>query len=77
MILMKQDLKADIWKFYLLNIFSSFVLYYGIDKIFMEARGLSVTEIVLVEIIFAVLSLLWRCRPERFPTDGVENMSWR
>ncbi len=51
---MKQDLQANIWKFYLFNIFSCFVLYYGIDKIFMQARGLSVTDIVLVEIVFVV-----------------------
>jgi len=51
---MEHRLKANLWKFYLFNIFSSFVLYYGIDKVFMAARGLSVTDIVLVEIVYAV-----------------------
>lgn len=51
------SIKANIWKFYLFNIFSSFVLYYALDKVFMEARGLSVTEIVLVEIVYSAFVL--------------------
>lgn len=52
---MDNKLRANIWKFYLFTIFQSFVLYYGIDKIFMAARGLSVKEIILVEIVYAVV----------------------
>ncbi|MBN2238155.1 MAG: MFS transporter [Dehalococcoidales bacterium] len=51
---MERKLKANIWKYYLFNVFSGFVLFYAIDKIFMEARGLSVTEISLVLIVFDV-----------------------
>lgn len=55
---MEHRLKANIWKFYLFNIFSSFVLYYAIDKILMESRGLSVTDMVLVEISYTVARLV-------------------
>jgi len=55
---MDKKLRANIWKFYLFNIFSGFVLYYAIDKIFMEARGLSVTEIAIVLIVYDVLFII-------------------
>src|SRR3972149_2945328 len=55
---MEQRLKANIRKFYLFNILSSFVLYYAIDKILMASRALSVTDMVLVEISYAVVRLL-------------------
>ena len=55
---MERKLRANIWKFYLFNIFSSFVLYYAIDKILMSSRGLSVTDMVLVEISYTVARLL-------------------
>ena len=55
---MEQRLKANIWKFYLFNILSGFVLYYAIDKILMQSRGLSVTDMVLVEISYMVARLL-------------------
>src|SRR3990170_8631716 len=55
---MEQRLKANIRKFYLFNILSSFVLYYAIDKILMASRGLSVTDMVLVEISYTVARLL-------------------
>lgn len=55
---MEQRLTANIRKFYLFNILSSFVLYYAIDKIFMASRGLSVTDMVLVEISYAVARLI-------------------
>lgn len=51
---MEQRLRENIRKFYLFNILSSFVLYYAIDKILMASRGLSVTDIVLVEIAYTV-----------------------
>ena len=47
-------LQSNIWKFYLISALSGFVLYYVIDKIFMEFRGLSITEIVLVEIVYVI-----------------------
>ncbi|MBI2850880.1 MAG: MFS transporter [Chloroflexi bacterium] len=55
---MEQRLKANIRKFYLFNILSSFVLYYAIDKILMKSRGLSVTDMVLVEISYTISRLL-------------------
>lgn len=55
---MEKALQANIWKFLLFNVVSSFVLYYGIDKVFMASRGLSVTEIVLVEIVYALFVVL-------------------
>ncbi|GEM_PF-6638274 len=33
--LKENKIRANIWKFYLFNILSGFVLYYAIDKIFM------------------------------------------
>jgi MFS family permease len=54
---MGKKLEANILKFILFNIFSTFVLYYGIDKVLMEARGLSTTDIVFLEIFCAVLIL--------------------
>src|SRR3990170_3794123 len=55
---MEHKLRANIWKFYLFNIFSSFVLYYAIDKILMSSRGLSVTDMVLVEISYTIVRLV-------------------
>src|SRR3989304_6348053 len=55
---MERKLRANIWKFYLFNIFSSFVLYYAIDKILMQSRGLSVTDMVIVEISYLVARLI-------------------
>lgn len=55
---MKNQLEANIKKFIIFNALSSFVLYYGIDKVFMQSRGLSTTNMVTVEIVFAVLVIL-------------------
>ena len=55
---MEHKLKANIRKFYLFNILSSFVLYYAIDKILMASRGLSVTDIVLIEISYTITRLV-------------------
>jgi MFS family permease len=54
----KSSLQHDIRKFILFNILMSFVLYYAIDKAFMQLRGLTVSQIVLVEIIYSVLLIL-------------------
>lgn len=51
-------MKSNIYKFYLLNILSASVLYYAIDKVFMEVRGLSVTEIILVELAYVITVIL-------------------
>ena len=53
------SLQLNIWKFYLFKVFEGFVLYYSIDKILMESRGLSVTDMVQVEIVFAVFLLIF------------------
>lgn len=45
-------------KFTVFSVLANFVLYYEIDKLFMQARGLSVTQIVTVEIVYASLVLL-------------------
>lgn len=42
----------------LFNVLAHFVLYYEIDKAFMELRGLSVTQMVSIEIVYAVLVIL-------------------
>jgi len=46
-------LAGNLNKYLLYKVLSGFVFFYVIDKIFMEARGLSVTEIVWVEIAYA------------------------
>lgn len=56
---MASKLEANIWKFYVIAGLSGFVLYYVLDKVFMNLRGLSVTEIILVEIVFSVTVLLF------------------
>ena len=51
-------LQSNIRKFYFISALSGFVLYYVIDKVFMEFRGLSITEIVLVEIVYGITVML-------------------
>lgn len=53
------ELKSNLWKFNLYAIIAGFVLYYSFDKILMQMRGLSVTEIVLVEIVFALTAIIF------------------
>lgn len=52
------NLESNLWKFNLIAIFEGFVLYYAFDKILMQVRGLSVTQIVMVEIAFTVTAIL-------------------
>jgi len=54
----KKRLKSNIWKMYIISSLTAFVLFYAIDKVFMELRGLSVTQIVFIEIIYTVCVLL-------------------
>jgi len=55
---MEHRLRANIRKFYLFNILSSFVFYYAVDKVLMASRGLSVTDMVLVEVSYLVARLI-------------------
>lgn len=52
------QLNKNLRRFIVFNVLAHFVLYYEIDKAFMQLRGLSVTQMVWVEIIYAVLVLL-------------------
>lgn len=47
----------NIKKLYTYEAALSFVLYYALDKVFMQLRGLSISHIVTVEIIFGLLIL--------------------
>ncbi len=53
------NLESNLWKFNLIAVFSGFVLYYSFDKILMQVRGLSVTQIVTVEIAFALTAIVF------------------
>lgn len=51
-------LEGNIWKLTFANLFAGFVFYYALDKVFMQSRGLSVTDLVLVEIVYVVFVVL-------------------
>ncbi len=53
------NLEANLWKFKLIAVLSGFVLYYSFDKILMQARGLSVTQIVMVETAFSLTAIVF------------------
>lgn len=51
-------IKNNIKKFYVMSVFSGFVLFYAIDKILMESRGLSLTDMVIIEVTYVIGLLL-------------------
>jgi MFS family permease len=52
------QLNKQLRRFTLFNVLAHFVLYYEIDKAFMALRGLTVTQMVAVEITYASLVLV-------------------
>lgn len=48
----------NLWKLHAIRILSGLTLFYTMDKVFMTMRGLSVSEIVVVEVVYAVTILL-------------------
>ncbi len=54
----RKQLRSNIWKFYTFTFFRAFIFAYVTERIFQQARGLSVTEMVYLDIIFFVLVLL-------------------
>lgn len=53
------NLESNLWKFNLIAVLEGFVLYYAFDKILMQVRGLSVIQIVMVEIAFTITAILF------------------
>ncbi|HZD60433.1 MAG TPA: MFS transporter [Anaerolineae bacterium] len=51
------DLESNLWKFNLIAVLEGFVLYYAFDKILMQVRDLSITQIVMVEIAFTITAI--------------------
>jgi len=51
-------LKNNIKYIYLYNLFHSFIFAYVIERLFWRSRGISVTETVYLEIVYAVIILL-------------------
>ncbi|MFA6461974.1 MAG: MFS transporter [Candidatus Woesearchaeota archaeon] len=50
--------KANIGKYYLISFFRAFIFAYVIERIFQQSRGLSVTQMVFLDIIFFVVVLV-------------------
>ncbi len=53
-----KKLRANLRKYYLFTFFSAFIFAYVIERIFQESRGLSVTQMVFLDIIFFVIVLV-------------------
>ncbi len=51
-------LGRNIWKLYVIAAIGTASFFFTFDKVFMEMRGLSVSEIVLVEVIYALTILV-------------------
>jgi len=47
--------ESNIWKFYLLRFFGEFELTVAIFVLFLLAKGLSMTQIMILETIFTVV----------------------
>jgi MFS family permease len=56
--LFKSKLKSNIKKYYLVTAFHSFIFAYVIERLFQQSRGLSVTEMVILDAIFMIVVLL-------------------
>lgn len=52
------SLRGNIWKLYAISAIGGASLYYALDKVFMEMRGLTVSEIVAVEVVYAITVLV-------------------
>ncbi len=52
------NIKNNITKLYIITALESTVLYYAFDKIFMQIRGLSISEIIYIEVIYGALVIL-------------------
>ena len=50
--------QKNIKKLYFIAACTGIVFYYAIDKVFMQARGLSLTEMVIIEIIYGAIVVL-------------------
>lgn len=53
-----KKLRANLRKYYLFTFFSAFIFAYVVERIFQQARGLSVTQMVYLDIIFFVIVLV-------------------
>ncbi len=53
-----QLMHPNIKKLYLIAALEGIVFFYAFDKVFMQLRGLSIAEVVLIEIIFTITVLL-------------------
>ncbi len=51
-------MNIELWKLHVIRAVSGLTLFYTMDKVFMQLRGLSVSEIVVVEVVYAVTILL-------------------
>lgn len=50
--------QKNIKKLYFIAACTGIVFYYALDKVFMQARGLSLTEMVVIEIIYSAIVVL-------------------
>lgn len=50
----KKKLKANIWKYYLFEVFTSLTFFLPIIVLFWQENGLSMTEIMLLQSFFAI-----------------------
>lgn len=50
--------QKNINKLYIIAACTGIVFYYAFDKVFMQARGLSLTDLVIIEIIYGVVVVL-------------------
>ncbi|MFH0906077.1 MAG: MFS transporter, partial [archaeon] len=51
-------LKSNIWKFYLISLLQGLVLAYVIAQVFRQSRGITVLQLVALEIIYSATILL-------------------
>ncbi len=56
---MSVNFKANIWKFYLFKVFTSFALFVPIMVLFWQDNGLSFTEIMLLQSVFSISVVLF------------------
>lgn len=55
---MERRLESNVRKFYLFCILSRFVFYYSVDILLMASRGLSVTDIVIAQVVYLVTKII-------------------